>query len=324
MARDPDTEATRIAARQHGLITRRQALYRAGLTERQIDYRLAKKRWRELQPGVYVVAGTGASWVQSAHAAQLCARLERVEHQKDRVKLEELDDAVIAGSSAVWLRGCLRLGAPNAHHLLVARLRKPVVAGCTIRLTRSLPAGDVDVVDGVPTLAVPRLLVELCGRIADVDFVAVLDELLGAGEARLRVDVYARAAELRNGRGAVARLLDLTRPGAETAFRSWLERHTSVLFAAHGLPPAEWNVELRDADGKLIGIGDAVWRDAKVVVELDGLRFHSSAAQRRRDNRKDRRLAAEGWLVLRYTWLDVMEHSEEVVAEVRAALTPRV
>ena len=323
MPRDPDAEVARIAGRQHGLITYRQARIRAGLTHRQIAYRLASKRWRELQPRVYVLAGTPGSWLQSAHAAQLCARGEQVIKRKNGDRLEELDDAVLAGETALWLRGVRRLGQPAQHHLLIARKRKPVVSGSKVRATRSLPPCDVEVVDGVPTLCVPRLLVELCGRIADLDFVAVLDELLGAGEARLREDVYARAAELCNGRRAVARLLELTRPGAEAAFRSWLERHTAGLFSAHGVLAAEWNVELRDADGKLIGIGDAVWRDAKVVVELDGLRFHTPPQQRRRDNRKDRRLATDGWLVLRYTWLDVMERPEEVVAEVRAALTAR-
>jgi hypothetical protein len=305
------------------LITYRQARIRAGLSHRQIAYRLASKRWRELQPRVYAVAGTPGSWLQTAHAAQLCARREQVVTRNKRQRLEELDDAVLTGSTALWLRGVTRLGQPAKHELLIARKRIPVVSGSTVRATRSLPPRDVEVVDGVPTLCVPRLLVELCGRIGDVDFVAVLDELLGAGDARLRQDVYARAAELRNGRRAVARLLELTRPGAETAFRSWLERHTCELFSAHGLPAAEWNVELRDAGGKLIGFGDAVWRDAKVVVELDGLQFHTSPQQRRRDNQKDRRLATEGWLVLRYTWLDVTERADEIVTDVSAALAAR-
>lgn len=87
-----------------------------------------------------------------------------------------------------------------------------------------------------------------------------------------------------------------------------------------GLPPAQWNVELRDSGGELIGEVDAVWVEQRVVVELDGSRCPGSPQQRRRDNRKDRRLAASRWTVLRYTWLDVMERPEELVAEVQQAL----
>lgn len=300
-----------------------QARFRAGLTEEQIEWRLATKRWRRVQPGVYALAGAASTWAQSAMAVVLRVRTERLIETKAGCRLDEVSDAALAGASALWLRGCGRLGKPQQHELLVARRRRIVANGAVIRTTRSLPATDIDLIDGVPTLAEPRLLAELCGAVDDTAFVAVLDDVICRGSADLRAQVHARAAELQRGRGGLQRLLDLTAPGAEAAFWSWLERHTGQLFSAGDLPRAQWNLELRDDAGKLIGIGDAVWAELKVVVELDGLRFHSSSEQRRRDNRKDRRLAAAGWLVLRYTWLDIMERPDEVVAEVRKALRSR-
>ena len=323
MPQSPDAAAARIAARQHGLITWRQATIVAGLTERQVAGRVAATRWRKLQRGVYVISGTAPSYLQSLLAAQLSARTEKVVHRRGRAKLDVLNDAVVTGRSAVWLRGCRRLGKPVQHELLVDRLRAPAVQGATIRRTRVLPPGDVERVDGVPTLAVPRLTVELCGVITDVDFVATLDDLLGRGAPELREEVHARAVQLRPGRKAVGRLVELTEPAAATAFRSWLERAAADLFTRSALPPAAWNVELLDAGGRLVGIGDAVWARERVVVELDGLRFHGSADQRRRDNRKDRRLGALGWIVLRYTWLDVTQCPDVVAAEVREVLARR-
>lgn len=211
----------------------------------------------------------------------------------------------------------------EAHELLVNRARVPRIQGATVRRTRHLPQGDVEEIDGIPTLAIPRLLVELAPHVTEVALTAVVDDLLGAGLPGLREEVHARAAALCNGRRRVRRLIELTGPDAAAAFRSWLERHTGGLFSAANLPPADWNIELWDDADDLIGIGDAVWIERCVVVELDGLRFHSTADQRRRDNRKDRRLGTLGWLVLRYTWLDVMERPDEVVAEVRAALVSR-
>ena len=316
MARSADQRATTIASRQYGLITWRQALILAGLSERQIRQRVAGRRWRKVQRGVYAVQGSTASWRQTLMAAQLAARTERVDATGRKPQLEEVEDAAVAGSSALWLRNCRRLGQPKSHEILVGRRRTPTISGASVRRTDCLPPGDLELIDGIPALAVPRLLVDLCGRIPDVDFVAALDDLLGPGDARLRSEIHARALALRRGRKTVDRLVALTKPGAEAAFRSWLERHVAHLFAAAAVPPAGWNVEVHDTAGKLIGIGDAVWVEQRVVVELDGLRFHASAGQRQRDNRKDRRLAANGWLVLRYTWLDVSERPAEVVAEV--------
>ena len=61
MAKDPDTAAARIAARQHGLITWRQATIVAGLTQRQINVRVRTKQWRKSQRGVYAVRGAAGS-----------------------------------------------------------------------------------------------------------------------------------------------------------------------------------------------------------------------------------------------------------------------
>jgi hypothetical protein len=241
----------------------------------------------------------------------------------ERQRLEEHDDAVVCGESALWLRGCTRLGHPARHQLLVNRDRAPAVKGSLVRKTALLPAEDIDTVDRIPTLAVPRLCVDLSGRLARHTYTAVVDDLLGDGDRTLRDEVHQRAVALRRGRKCVDHLVTLTEPGAETSFRSWLERHASQLFCTAGLAPSGWNIELRDDAGVLIGLGDAVWLDCKVDVELDGLRFHARDGQRRRDRAKDRRLATLDWLVLRYTWLDIIETPDTVVAEIAAALARR-
>ena len=68
---------------------------------------------------------------------------------------------------------------------------------------------------------------------------------------------------------------------------------------------------------------DAVYRDASVIVELDGAGNHHSPAQIRRDRANDRLLRGHGWLVLRYTWHDVHADPLGVRADLLAALRAR-
>ena len=58
----------------------------------------------------------------------------------------------------------------------------------------------------------------------------------------------------------------------------------------------------------------------RVVVELDGLAYHSGRREFREDRRRDRELALQGYVVLRFTAEDVLEDLVRLVATVRAAL----
>lgn len=58
----------------------------------------------------------------------------------------------------------------------------------------------------------------------------------------------------------------------------------------------------------------------RVVVECDGFSYHSGRHEYREDRRRDRALAALGYVTLRFTWEDVMNDPGVVVAAVRAVL----
>lgn len=67
-----DRRCSHIAARQYGIITRRQAL-QAGLTARRLERLLTGSRWRVVLPGVYAQAAASTSLQQRAIAAVLWA-----------------------------------------------------------------------------------------------------------------------------------------------------------------------------------------------------------------------------------------------------------
>jgi hypothetical protein len=100
--------------------------------------------------------------------------------------------------------------------------------------------------------------------------------------------------------------------------RSPLERLFLPLCERVGIPLLDVNVYI---EGVLV---DAVWRDRKLVVELDGRDNHSSWAQIQADRRKELRLRAAGYDVVRYGTQQLEEQAEEVEADLlRAYHLPR-
>lgn len=156
---------------------------------------------------------------------------------------------------------------------------------------------------------------------------------------------YAARAPLRRVRYAVAQaeyheLLDLKEVGVmlgrgkpgSAKLRRALERHLPQLARTRSemeqvfLPLCErGGVPLPEVNVAVAGVlVDAVWREARVVVELDGLGGHRTRAQIERDRSKDLQLRAAGYTVLRYTWEQITNEPELVLADLRLALSQLV
>jgi very-short-patch-repair endonuclease len=96
--------------------------------------------------------------------------------------------------------------------------------------------------------------------------------------------------------------------------KSELERAFRAVCRRGGIPPYEIN-------HRLCGITvDAFWPDLGVIVELDGVEGHATPAQVRRDRRRDLKLRAAGYVVLRYSYDQIMSEPESVLADLRAVL----
>lgn len=68
---------------------------------------------------------------------------------------------------------------------------------------------------------------------------------------------------------------------------------------------------------------DAVWWDARLVVELDSRQFHSDPIAQQNDAEKTRRLRAAGYLVLRFTWEEITGSPETVARRILRELELR-
>lgn len=100
--------------------------------------------------------------------------------------------------------------------------------------------------------------------------------------------------------------------------REELEHRFAELVRDHSLPPPEVNVMLGGYEV------DALWREARLVVELDGGEFHATRAARERDYLRDERLKVAGYEVLRLTWRRVTEEPAAVASSLLTLIETRL
>jgi very-short-patch-repair endonuclease len=100
------------------------------------------------------------------------------------------------------------------------------------------------------------------------------------------------------------------------ATRSELEEAFLRLCDDHAIPRPEVN-------GLIEGFEvDFVWRDVRVVVEVDGYAFHRSPSAFERDRERDAILTTNGWRVLRFTHAQITGRPAWVAAVALRARRP--
>ena len=104
-----------------------------------------------------------------------------------------------------------------------------------------------------------------------------------------------------------------------TLTRSALEERALALFDRFGIPRPEVNVAVACRPG-VAPVVDFLWRRARVVLETDGGRFHSTLRAIERDRRRESELVVSGHRVLRATWTQVEREPHTVAQMVTAAL----
>ncbi|WP_439592820.1 hypothetical protein [Microbacterium sp.] len=115
--------------------------------------------------------------------------------------------------------------------------------------------------------------------------------------------------------GAATRVREGSMSPLETDFR--------LLAEDAGLPDPELDVEIRGADGSLLGISDIVYRAFRTAVEIEGDHHRTSRAQWTRDLAKYAAYAAAGWEVVRLDSHPIRSQPDRGVGVVRSVLTRR-
>ena len=121
-------------------------------------------------------------------------------------------------------------------------------------------------------------------------------------------------AHLRNkgsyGSPASRRLLQAASDGA----RSAAERLLVKLLREAGITGWRTNYPV---GGYKVDVG---FPASKVALEADGWAFHSDQEDFQIDRERQNAITVLGWQVLRFTWLDLVEYPQRVIAIIRGAL----
>ena len=222
---------------------------------------------------------------------------------------------VLCLSSAALVHGWGVKLPPDLPHVSVPRNRKLAddrVAKVELHRFRFGP-DDVD--DGVTRP--DRTLLD-CLRLLPFDeALAIVDSALRAGYPPSRLRALVRDAR---GQHAVRmrQIVEVASPDAANPFESVLR---AIALGVSGLA-LEPQVSLWRGE-TFLGRPDLVDERLRIVAEADSFEWHGSRAALRADARRYNALAVEGWLVLRFTWEDVMFRPAEVAAVLEAAVAER-
>jgi len=219
-------------------------------------------------------------------------------------------DGVISHASAAQQHRLRRVDVPVIPEVTVPHGIVRKLPGIKVHWSRSLESQDILRVGNIGYTSMARTTIDLADPDDPWESLSILDDAVASGAKPSWI--HSRATELANGRGGVTLIRDATAPGAAGAFNSWLERSSSHVFRVGGLPDPEWNVAVHDDRGR-IGIVDAYWRPWRVISEMEGLRFHTAPAQRRRDAKRFNRLLDAEYRARRFTWEDIVHQPLEVL-----------
>ncbi|HEY8111675.1 MAG TPA: DUF559 domain-containing protein [Actinomycetes bacterium] len=78
------------------------------------------------------------------------------------------------------------------------------------------------------------------------------------------------------------------------------------------------NATVVDAEGRPIGEFDVVIEYLRLAIEADGWAYHSDQGRFQHDRTKQNAAVRAGWTILRFTWSDLRNGSDDVIQTIRA------
>lgn len=229
------------------------------------------------------------------------------------------DDAALSHLTALHVWGHHPLSQPV--HLTIAQQSKRAgTQGLVVHRRNGFRVQDHSTVArGLRVTPLPRALVDSWPLLELPQRRPLLLDLVRE-RAVLTADVRAALLERPNigGHRSLAQAIDL----AENGCQSELEAMGVLSVFRHRSLPRSVGQFPVPVEGRRLRL-DRAWPEVQLAVELDGARFHTDPDARRRDLARDAVLASMGWVVLRFTYADVLRDPDGVRAQVLAVYRTR-
>ncbi|CAB4969500.1 MAG: DUF559 domain-containing protein [Actinobacteria bacterium] len=311
-------DTVRLNAARQGRVFRREDLRAWGLDATVVQAMVRKGHWRKMRYGVYVDTDdlrSSEGDASSMHALECAAA----------IKAMRLPAYVFGPSAALFHQLPVQNGLVHQPHLVRYPYRDIRVLNRSPNRPPSLP--DVSVVshelhpaqltvwEGIPIVRRPLAAVSAACHARPDWAVGLLDAVLWDGSAT-RESLYEIIGEwpLLRGIGTVRRAAEVARPGAQTI----LETLSRVRLMRAGLEEPALQREFHDEDG-LIGYADMFWESLGVIGEADGEMKYATRADIFNEKRREDRLRALGYIVVRWTWHEIMTDPRTVARRILAA-----
>lgn len=294
---DPDRQIAALATVQHGPISRWQ-LRDLGLTDKNIDYRLARGRLFRLYPGVFAVGQTAMPREGRWMAAVLTSGPSAVLSHGDAAALWDLAPP----------RGAVIHVSTSSRSGRVPDRRR-------VRLHRvgTLTDDEKAACDGIPVTTPARTLLDLAPSLrprALEDVIERMDRLQLFDLVAVRRCLAAHPRQ--TGAPKLRMVLDRLAGGAAVAdTRSPLEVALLQLCDDYNLPTPQANTLVA---GYLV---DFHWPGTGLVVETDGFAFHRTRTAFDADRERDQQLALAGYRVIRFTYDQVTRRRRDTARRLR-------
>ncbi|GAA1674745.1 hypothetical protein GCM10009745_17280 [Kribbella yunnanensis] len=220
---------------------------------------------------------------------------------------------VLSHTSAALAWRLPLLSAPPKPHVTLPTHRKARTGPPAVLHWTDLPASDLR--RGLTSLE--RTVID-CARILPFgEALAVGDAALATG--RLTSEELQMAAAGSHGRGRANAVAMAAAADARSA--SFLESILRSLLLAAGIDDFEPQVVVTTAGRPArVDLGN---RRLRIALEAEGYEFHGSAPKFADDCRRYDDLVAAGWLVLRFTYQQVLGDPAWVISTVRSAMAQR-
>jgi hypothetical protein len=222
--------------------------------------------------------------------------------------------AVLSGPSAARAHG-LDVPARWQDEITIPRQHSPVRNSRELRVVARSVVGFTTVVEGMPTTDLRRTVADvLCGK-DPIGQLWCADQALARGLDR--ADVQACLSWGQRGVRTARRLLAM----ADARSESPLESAVALALDTAGVPRPTRQLEIVSSGGQLMRV-DFAWPDHRVILEADGVAFHSTVPALLRDRQRQNALTMLGWRTVRCTWADAMLDPPPFIAAVNALLQP--